>query len=172
MSDTQAKLGAKNIAIENVEEIVAEMKRDKELLEQQLAEEQEPKLRHGDYGTCNDSWVFLDGVIHWLGIVGDAKIVSLDNGEDVFVSSRIGNQLDDLKALSEDVTEFELIDDDKDKPDGVGETAIDVCIDDGSVRINFKYDGREVMAFLDEEKSLPLFMLNLKKVRATLRRQK
>ncbi len=94
---------------------------EKQILEQSIADHQKaidkakselstldkPKLRHGDYGLHGfggDNWLKLEGEIRWIGhddYLGHAGI-----SESNFIDVKVGNLIDDLKAMSEDLTEF------------------------------------------------------------------
>jgi hypothetical protein len=82
-----------------------------EELEQLIAEEQKPKLRHGDYGY------FLSGA-RWL-IIKRNEILEISGGcsasgmkasalPSYDRDGYVGNIFDDLAAMQEDVTEFEV----------------------------------------------------------------
>jgi hypothetical protein len=179
MSDTQAKLDAaqikRNAIFADIESLTAnEKKADAEIeaLKAKLAEEQKPKLRHGDYGYDKDGDPCLylcaqskdrgDGPMRrcssaWLyeyEITGDNfKIVTV-----------IGNIFDDLKALQEDVTEFKV-----GNGEGIGDEA------DGY--FNARFDGRHVWLKVDDDglyfepEDISIIILNLRQMEATLKRR-
>ena len=89
---------------------------EKQILEQSIADHQKaidkakselsaldkPKLRHGDYGlhgNSGDNWIKLEDEIRWIGhenYLGHSGIP-----ESNFVDNKVGNLIDDLKAMSE-----------------------------------------------------------------------
>jgi hypothetical protein len=76
-------------------------------LEKQLAEAEKPKLRHGDYGvSCNGSLFFVQGeTVFWLNAGGVASSIS---PERFGTAGRLGNLIDEIKALGEERTEWKL----------------------------------------------------------------
>jgi hypothetical protein len=175
MSDTQAKLDAaqikRNAIFADIESLTANEKEadaEIEALKAKLAEESKPKLRHGDYGydkegdpclyLCAQSKDHGDGPMRrcssaWLyeyEITNDSfKIVTL-----------IANIFDDLKALQEGVTEFEI-----------GCFKVDIC--SGFLYITDWYDKDDDgdIAELPIE-DLSAFVLKLRQMEATLKRRK
>lgn len=74
-------------------------------LEKQLAEAEKPKLRHGDYG-CDGSLFFVQGeTVFWLNAGGVASGIS---PERFGTAGRLGNLIDEIKALGEERTEWKL----------------------------------------------------------------
>jgi len=78
----------------------------------QIAEAENPKLRHGDYGIDETNERFV--VAEQSTLVGSPKAFYADQGgqrradEHIPSKYRLGNIFDDLKALQEEVTEFDL----------------------------------------------------------------
>lgn len=111
MSETQAKLEQLEKDIHEVEKTACKMNNDFVDLKAKLADEQKPKLRHGDYGfgkskepylmtsTVGNNFGFLVNVPHTYGDAARYKVVS-----------NLGNIFDDLKAIAEplDKSGFEL----------------------------------------------------------------
>ncbi len=87
------------------------LKIDTDRLISELAESEKPELRHGDYGwtpkgfqqimvkTGDDSNIFAGS--------GFASVKEEFEGEEV-LEAAIGNIFDDLKAMQEDLTEFDV----------------------------------------------------------------
>lgn len=82
-----------------------------ERLEAKLAEEQKPKLRHGDYGKCySQEWMHIYGQTYWMGKEVPAKdrMSSLPDSHFIKKSKQIYNRNDDLAAMQEDVEDGKL----------------------------------------------------------------
>lgn len=116
-SELKAKLATKNTDIGHIKKTLARMEQEKEDIELTLKDAQKPKLelKLGDYGmaevtSCSpeprlavDDGPGRTGDLHTVGL--DGKRVDSDwTGPGV----RYGNIFDDLKAMQEDVTEFEI----------------------------------------------------------------
>lgn len=127
MNDLQAKLKQAEAKIEandaDIQSIVSN-KLDNEAevirIKAEIAEAKKPKLRHGDYGPICNSCEGRDGEMgimvedrnRGLRLMGVDCLSSVESR--VSISEVYGNQLDDLKAMQEDVTEnerFEFITD-------------------------------------------------------------
>lgn len=82
-------------------------------LEKAIAEEQKPKLRHGDYGLSDrqDSshLVCADnaGALRWTNFTGGYDGKRVTEGDHISHFVHFGNIFDDLTALQEDVTGFD-----------------------------------------------------------------
>jgi hypothetical protein len=81
-------------------------------LETQIADEAKPKLRHGDYGTCTNGLTFVisgnthDAIANMS--INTRETWGANSGTGLYNTATVlGNIFDDLKALQENVTEFE-----------------------------------------------------------------
>ena len=77
------------------------------LLETELAEAEKPQLIEGDYGGVPGPWVMTSKGIMWVNGSGDG-FSGLDPED--FTDEKMGNFLDDLKAMQEPLTEFDRTD--------------------------------------------------------------
>ncbi len=122
-----------------------------------IAEPEEPKLRHGDYGlSLTDSHPRLyvyDNGIRWAN-------QSYVEGHDCIPGNPIlGNIFDDLKAMQGDVEEFEVT--------SVNSLKVAISIDKvGDVHLS---DDEEDIWILG--KDIPTLILNLRCMEATLKRK-
>ena len=141
-----------------------------EKVKREIAEEAKPKLRHGDYGEWfgpNKNSFILDlseatnNEYYGLWRVEDGDIgTRIGHSEANFSKSTIlGNIFDDLKALQEDVTEFEI-------DAGANQFAtkasffpnhVNIADEGGEVAINYR--------------NLSTFILKLRQMEATLKRR-
>lgn len=99
-----------------------------EILEKSLADEEKPELRHGDYGFadgCPRMTAKYDDDVRHYGETGN-HTGAINN---LPIKVVLGNIFDDLKALQEDVTEFEV------NCDTVKADRVSVEIQGGEVRI-------------------------------------
>ena len=128
----------------------------------EIAEESKPKLRHGDYGMVRGFQKLMirsGGKIESCGssfMHGEGSM--LDDPDAVI----LGNIFDDLKAMREDVDEFEI--------EGRKNHVRSVKVDKGLNHINIfdpDEDGLSQIAFED----LPDFILKLRQMEATLKRK-
>ena len=133
-------------------------------LEQKLAEEKKPKLRHGDYGfwRWNRSSHYIivlnkkdELCYQWEKGLGVKTQRVLDNTEDFVI---LGNAFDDIKSMQEDVTEFTFTS--ESDPLLVEVTDID------GIRLSVK--GAVIYVYRDEISS---FVLKLRQMEATLKRR-
>jgi hypothetical protein len=150
-----------------VAEIDGTILRLKAKLAEETAEAAKPKLRHGDYRTnppWHDPLIYLDG--DWFN-----KKDKMHNGTAWCEKhgEYSGNIFDDLAALQEDVTEFEIAETEDD-------WAIRVDIDDEDEQVQFRVvyssgveDREQGMGFPFSQ--LPAVILGLKKFEATLNRR-
>ena len=74
-------------------------------LEKQLAEAEEAKLRPWDYGmnTAEEVWIRLDGDV---AVYLQGHFAISHHNDKYFIPQRLGNLIDDIKALSADMTEY------------------------------------------------------------------
>ena len=80
-------------------------------LKEQIAEEQKPKLRHGDYGCVFDqSWVHIHGQTFWTdkGLSVTNRISMLTDRNFIDDSKEILNFCDDLEDMQKDVNHFKI----------------------------------------------------------------
>ena len=106
---TQAKLDAKDLAIKNIEAILAEANEDKERLKAKLAEEQKPKLRHGDYGCITRSGsarLACRTPLGRLGLTGVNGTHCNNKWDEPDTHLKLGNIFDDLAAMQTGITEY------------------------------------------------------------------
>jgi hypothetical protein len=123
-------------------------------LEKQLAEAEKPKLRHGDYGVSwGGSPFFVQGeTVFWLNAGGGASGIS---PERFGTAGRLGNLIDEIKALGEVRTEWK------------SETAdVSVRYDHGDVEIDV-LEAKQYLLF-EEAESLSLA---LRQIIATAKRR-
>ncbi len=120
--DTEAKLKEVEVKLEQnaadmraIEGAAAVIGLEITNLKATLAEEQKPKLRHGDYGYSdrnNGNFLVLenndDGLCYWDKGFGLGAQIDTSDGRKHFVKS--GNIFDDLKAMSEELEEFTVED--------------------------------------------------------------
>jgi hypothetical protein len=139
-------------------------------LKQQIAEEKKPKLRHGDYGLYvrnGDTYKFYvdkAGTLQFeVRQAGWSEYANQPLHETAKVI-RQGNIFDDLKALQEDVTEFEI--EGQPVKDGVSMEDLSVktnphhlVIDQGDDRVTLTHD------------KVPAFILKLRQMEMTMKRK-
>ena len=135
-----------------------------ERLEAERAEAEKPVLRHGDYGYGKDN-------SHRVTLHCDMKTVTAGDGsvnntnavsnERYYPSPVLGNIFDDLKAMAEDLTEFEFAETDRAYQfTAVSNDYTVMLTDSGGHIINV------------DLKDIPAFILNLRKLQATQERAK
>jgi hypothetical protein len=139
------------------------LEQNKADLQRQIEAEGKVELRHGDYGFHGDGdmWVVLmrkKGLEMFGSNSGsgrDANIPAFDS----YVKA--GNIFDDLKAMQEDVTEFEI-------ETGINQNKIKVDSTGKHFRIVDKYTGGHLAIAAE---NLPDFILKLRQMQAYLKRE-
>ena len=122
LAEVKAKIEVNAVALASAQANRNRLEEDIEQLKKRIADEQKPKMRHGDYGfspsgegagdqpritlSCNNTMVTAGN-----GSVNNTNRVS---NEKYFPNPVLGNIFDDLKAMSKDLTEFTLYQDDDD----------------------------------------------------------
>ena len=138
-------------------------------LEKQIAEAKKPELRHGDYGpgvNCSCEGELRPMIEDYecnLLYCGSASLSDGTNPE-ASISEVYGNILDDLKALQEDVTEFEVgcRCNSHDKLT----VSITCACDDDDMMFQFGNESVHVSS-----RDLPGFILKLRQMEATIKRK-
>ena len=165
-----SKKSAKQTRLEQVDKDIEALLANKAEIEAEIEAEKKPKLRHGDYGEWygpNKNSFILDlseatnNEYYGLWRVEDGDIgTRIGHSEANFSKSTIlGNIFDDLRALQEDVTEFEI-------DAGANQFAtkasffpnhVNIADEGGEVAINYR--------------NLSTFILKLRQMEATLKRR-
>jgi hypothetical protein len=130
-------------------------------LKKELAEAKKPKLKDGDYGetgTCR--WVRVAGKVYWLD---STQKTPSDLRDSHFLEDISGNLTDDLTALQEDVTEFEI--------KSEGRLPVKGELKGSEVWMSQNYEKENKHIIIDKD-LLDDFILNLQKMQATLKRGK
>lgn len=157
MNQTQAKLDELTKHRDDTDKRIEELKAT-------LAEEQKLKLRHGDYGfgtnwDCNDA----DAFVFTHQTSEEKSFYASGMGQintDPDKHPVLGNIFDDLKAMQEDVTEFEI--------EGYydGEVVKFKLTTDGRVLVRFKNNTLYI-----HKEQLGGHALKLRQMQATLKRR-
>lgn len=132
------------------------------LIEEQIAEEAKPKLRHGDYWPINGSYQIVLKRDSDLELFGDRSGCGMRPGISN-LELRTGNIFDDLKALQEDVTEFEI----EESKKHYSLKASLYTASDGGVQL-VDSSGHEIGI---DSAILSAFILKLRQMEATLKRE-
>lgn len=91
---------------------------EKASVAKKLAEEAKPKLMHGDYGFTTRKDRFCNIDIHSFVVIGEEIRFNTGSFNPVseypegpyYIYTKLGNIFDDIKAMQEDVTEFNMTD--------------------------------------------------------------
>jgi hypothetical protein len=163
-AETEVALAANKKDLASVQANRAEYEAEMAELEKKIEESKKPQPRLGDYGMCYRNrrwWVVLDAEDPKKVIVGvEREGVEIEEWNGGFSEATCyGNIGDDLKAMQEDVTEFKVT---YPNDNAYMRAWFD---DDMDVRLDIACD------YLDA-KRLSEFILKLRQMEATLRRQK
>ena len=167
IAEVQAKQAQNKVEQEsnlsNMRDLVYELAE----LAAELAEAKKPKMRHGDYGRSDRQdtthLVISDsaGALRWSDFTGGYYEKRVEDGDHASHFIRSGNIFDDLAALQEDLTEFEM---EASGADGRG-----IFIKAKSKNfIKIGLVGKGDYAY--DLKELEEYSLNIRKVIATLKR--
>ena len=152
-------------------EILAGIAGSKKMFDRKIAEieaelAEEPKLRHGDYGYrqgCTEPIIIMDSVNREERLCfrtkagGMGEYTSVRHGN----CTLLGNIFDDLKAMEEDLTEFKM--------DNGTYASIEVQWHTNGQMLRLRdKDGFMLIKYRD----VPAFILNLRRMEATLKKQK
>lgn len=159
LAEAKAKVMANQADLNAVQANKDKLKAEVVELGKKIAEAKKPELRDGDYGPDEN---------------GQMSIALARGGGEFFYYQRgvnsnhpgykpvtvLGNIFDDLKALQEDVTEFETV-------DGSRQNEIEVDFTEKHLRIVDKDAGGHLAITIE---NLPDFILKLRQIQATLKR--
>ena len=178
LAETNAKIEQNAVDLASVQANRSELEADIETLKAKLAEEQKPKDKVGDYGLSRmkrGGFFIAEDRKHgllWNSSGSSDSTVISEVKETTCVPDNfihLGNIFDDIAALQEDVTEFEV-------PETDDEWGIKVDIDDEHEQVQLRVvyssgveDREQGLSFRFGQ--LSALILNLRKMEATQKRR-
>ena len=135
-----------------------------------LAEEKKPELRHGNYGINDNGkkFIILDGVIHWEeDSYPDGQRISALPNPTIRPELILGNLFDDLKAMSEPLTEFEIRNTESDN-----DRTLEIKVVNKRVVISLELEGGALSSrnFTVPKKDLPELSMAFRRMEATMKK--